>query len=63
MKPDDYFAACRPIHAELAIIAQRTRAMALARCADPSNQQFVEAMDRQDALHKALAELDSKVTV
>ena len=63
MKPEDYFAACRPIHAELAAIAERTYLMARTLCADPSNPAFVAAMDRQDVLHKALADLDAKVVV
>ena len=59
MKPEDYFAACRPIHAELAA----TYLMARTLCAHQSNPAFVAAMARQDVLHKALADLDAKVVV
>lgn len=63
MKPEDYFAKCQPIHAELAAIAQRTYLMALTHCANPGNPWFVAALARQEALLKALTDLDSKVVV
>lgn len=63
MKPEDYFAACKPIHAELAAIAERTAAMARTLCANPSNPEFVASIDRQQVLLRALMDLDSKAVV
>lgn len=63
MRVHEYWAACRTIHAELALIAIETRNMALARCADPSNLLFATLMDRQDELHRRLAYLDQQPIV
>lgn len=58
MTTDEYYAACRHIHAELRTIAERTYVMARSLCAEPSNPDFVATMDRQAALLKRLLELD-----
>jgi hypothetical protein len=63
MTPGDYFAACRPIHEELAVIAVQTRQMALAGSANAANSRFVQAMDRQEHLIERLKELDAKVSI
>jgi hypothetical protein len=59
LTPFDYMEQCQRIHLELAAIADRTRGMALGKCADPSNPDFVATMDRQDVLHNALKGLDA----
>lgn len=63
MTTDEYYAACRPIHAELRAIAERTYVMARALCADPSNPDFVSTMDRQAVLLKRLGELDDQMLI
>ena len=61
MTNDEYYAACRPIHAELRAIAERTYVMARALCAEPSNPEFVATMNRQAALLRRLGELDDQM--
>lgn len=59
MTTDEYYAACRPIHAELRAIAERTFVMVRALCANPSNPDFVSTMDR----HAQLQTLDALASV
>jgi hypothetical protein len=61
MTPDEYMANCKPIHAELAAIATRTRQMAHAHSAHDENPEYVSIMDKQDALLHKLAEFDRLV--
>lgn len=59
MKLDDYYAALRAIHVQLAAIADRTKIMGQANCAHPGNPDWVSIMDRQDALLDQLGRLDN----
>lgn len=63
MRLQDYWDACRAIHAQLTSIATEIKNMAAARCADPSNPRFVALMDQQDALHAQLKKLDQQPLV
>lgn len=60
MTTTDYQARCSAIHRELATIAERTRVMAGANCANPNNPDWAPVMDRQDALLAELKRLDSQ---
>lgn len=60
MNITDYQALCASIHRELATIAERTKVMALANCANPSNPNWAPTMDRQDELLAQLKSLDSQ---
>lgn len=60
MNISDYQARCSSIHRELASIAERTKVMAAANCANPSNPDWAPIMDRQDALLAELKSLDSQ---
>jgi len=55
------FCACRKIHEDLTIIAEQTRTMAVAECANPSNPLFLMVMDQQDDLLRQLQTLDQKM--
>ncbi|CAN7744602.1 hypothetical protein LJR118_006708 [Acidovorax sp. LjRoot118] len=63
MTSEQYFAACWPIHKQLADIAGQTRVMALAKSAHMDNPRFADAIARQDELLKELSTLDSKVVI
>ena len=55
----EYQAKCSAIHEELMRIAERTRIMACANCANPNNPEWVTRMDRHDVLLAELKRLDS----
>ena len=63
MTADEYMTKCKPIHAQLAAIATRTRQMAHAHSAHDGNPEYVSIMDQQDAFLYKLAEFDRLVTV
>lgn len=60
MKITDYQDRCSAIHQDLAAIAERTKVMAGANCANPDNPEWAPTMDRQDALLAELKALDSQ---
>jgi len=47
MTASDYLVRCSAIHRELATIAERTRVMSRANCANPSNPDWAPLMDRK----------------
>lgn len=57
MRPEEYLLASRAIHIELERVARRVQELARFRCAEPSNQVFVNLMRRQAELFDELAHL------
>lgn len=60
MKLGDYYDTCKAIHADLANIAELTYVIAVSKCANQENPQYVDLMKRQVALIKRLVEIDRK---
>jgi hypothetical protein len=61
MRPEEYLVASRAIHAELERLATRILQLAKFRCAELTNQAFVNIMKRHTELLEKLAELHDKV--
>jgi hypothetical protein len=62
MKTDEHLIASRAIHIELERLAERLMELARFRCAEPSNQAFLNLMARQVELLQALGDLHDKIT-
>lgn len=62
MQAEEYLIAGRAIHIELERLASRLMELAKFRCAEPSNQAFMNIMERQSALLEELAKLHDKVS-
>lgn len=62
MRPEEYLVASRAIHMELEKLAKRILKLAKFRCAELTNQAFVNAMDRHIELLEKLAEMHDQVT-
>lgn len=62
MKPDEYLIASRAIHIELERLSGRILELAKFRCAELSNQAFLNAMERQTTLLGELADMHDKVS-
>lgn len=63
MKPEEYLIASRAIHIELERQRRRILELAKFRCAELSNQAFLNLMERQAELLQDLAEMHDKVSV
>jgi hypothetical protein len=61
MKPEEYVIASRAIHLELERLANRILQLAKFRCAETTNQAFLNIMKRHTELLEKLAELHDKV--
>jgi len=61
MKPEEYLIACRAIHIELERVAHRLMELAQFRCAEPSNQAFLNLMERHASLLDQLASINDKL--
>jgi len=57
MRPEEYLLASHAIHIELGRLRERLLELANFRCAETSNQVFVNLMDRQAFLLRELAEM------
>lgn len=62
MKSDEHLIASRAIHIELERLAERLMELARFRCAEPSNQAFLNLMARQAELLQALGALNDKIS-
>lgn len=62
MRPEEYLIASRAIHIELERLSDRVMELAKFRCAELSNQAFLNIMKRQTELLGALAELHDKLS-
>lgn len=62
MKADEYLIASRAIHIELERLSGRILELAKFRCAEPSNQAFLNVMERQTELLGELAFLHDKLS-
>lgn len=62
MKPEEYLIASRAIHIELERLAGRLHELARYRCAESSNQAFLNIMTRHSELLDTLNELHDKVS-
>ncbi len=62
MKPEEYLIASRAAHIELERMAQRLMELAKFRCAEPSNQAFLNLMARQAELLEELAQMHDQVS-
>lgn len=63
MRPEEYLIASRAIHIELERLSDRILELAKFRCAELSNQAFLNAMERQTELLGELADIHTKVSV
>lgn len=61
MKTDEHLIASRAIHIELERLAERLMELARFRCAEPSNQAFLNLMARQVELLQTLGDLHDKI--
>ncbi len=61
MRPEEYLLASRAIHIELERLSGRVMELARFRCAEVSNQAFLNAMERQAVLLEELADMHDKV--
>jgi hypothetical protein len=62
MKTDEHLIASRAIHIELERLSERLMELARFRCAEPSNQAFLNLMARQAELLQTLGELHDKIS-
>ncbi len=62
MKTDEHLIASRAIHIELERLAERLMELARFRCAEPSNQAFLNLMARQTELLQTLDDLLDKIS-
>lgn len=62
MKTEEYVIASRAIHIELERLAGRLLELAKYRCAETSNQAFLNIMSRQSELLESLAKLDDQAS-
>jgi hypothetical protein len=62
MRHDEYLIASRAIHIELERLSGRILELAKFRCAELSNQAFLNVMERQAALLSELAEMHNRVS-
>lgn len=62
MRPEEYLIASRAIHIELERLSGRVMELARFRCAEPSNQAFLNAMERHAVLLEDLADMHDKVS-
>ncbi len=62
MRPEEYLLASHAIHIELGRLAERLLELARFRCAEPSNQAFLNLMNRQAELLEALADMHDKAS-
>ncbi len=62
MMPEEYLIASRAVHIELERLAQRLMELAKFRCAEPSNQAFLNLMQRQAELLEELAHMHDQVS-
>ena len=63
MQAEEYLIASRAIHIELERLSDRVMELAKFRCAELSNQAFLNIMNRQTELLGTLAELHDKLSV
>lgn len=63
MQAEEYLIASRAIHIELERLSDRVMELAKFRCAELSNQAFLNIMNRQTELLGALSELHGKLSV
>lgn len=61
MQAEEYLIASRAIHIELERLAQRFMELARFRCAEPSNQAFLNLMARQAELLEELTQMHDQV--
>ncbi len=62
MRPEEYLLASHAIHIELGRLAERLLELARFRCAEPSNQAFLNLMNRQAELLEALTDMHDKAS-
>lgn len=62
MKTDEHLIASRAIHIELERLSERLMELARFRCAEPSNQAFLNVMARQAELLQTLGDLHDKIS-
>ncbi len=62
MQAEEYLIASRAIHIELERLAQRLMELARFRCAEPSNQAFLNLMARQAELLEELTRMHDQVS-
>ncbi len=62
MKTDEHLIASRAIHIELERLTERLMELARFRCAEPSNQAFLNLMARQTELLQTLDDLLDKIS-
>lgn len=62
MRPEEYLLASHAIHVEMGRLAERLLELARFRCAEPSNQAFLNLMNRQAELLETLSEMHGKAS-
>ncbi len=60
MRPEEYLLASHAIHVEMGRLSERLLELARFRCAEPSNQAFLNVMNRQAELLETLSEMHGK---
>lgn len=62
MRPEEYLLASHAIHIEMGRLAERLLELASFRCAEPSNQAFLNLMNRQAELLEELGEMHNNAS-
>ncbi|GAB3490225.1 hypothetical protein GCM10027399_07110 [Curvibacter fontanus] len=62
MRPEEYLLASHAIHIEMGRLAERLLELARFRCAEPSNQAFLNLMNRQAELLETLTEMHDRAS-
>ncbi|MCA3238028.1 MAG: hypothetical protein ACK5RC_02770 [Curvibacter sp.] len=60
MRPEEYLLASHAIHIEMGRLSERLLELARFRCAEPSNQAFLNLMNRQAELLEELSDLHDR---
>jgi hypothetical protein len=60
MRPDEYLLTSHAIHVEMGRLTDRLLELARYRCAEPSNQVFLNIMNRQTELLDELTQMHAK---
>lgn len=62
MRPEEYLLASHAIHIEMGRLSERLLELARFRCAEPSNQAFLNLMNRQTELLEELGDMHDRAS-
>lgn len=62
MRPEEYLLASHAIHIEMGRLSERLLELARFRCAEPSNQAFLNLMNRQAELLDELGDMHDRAS-